>query len=230
MAVARIRRRFPLNAAAAAPVIDPTTWTSTERPRGNVRASATRHAVERVESAPLTTHVRDPRWADELGNRLASMVRTGESSASLQMTPVDLGPLEVNVTVRDNQATVHFGAANAETRALLEASIPRLREMLAAQGFQLMDSSVSQGFARQTRHEAAGTPRVDAIGEAPMVSAPDHAHHRVARPVRLISPAALAARQKTVTHVNGRHCVTPLTLRMWHARCTSQCRRNHFFA
>ena len=115
--------------------------------------------------------MRDPRWADELGNRLASMVRTGESSASLQMTPVDLGPLEVNVAVRDNQATVHFGAANAETRALLEASIPRLREMLASQGFQLMDSSVSHGFARQTRHEAAGTPRVDGIGEAPMVSA-----------------------------------------------------------
>jgi flagellar hook-length control protein FliK len=126
--------------------------------------------VERVESAPLTTHVRDPRWADDLGNRLASMVRTGESSASLQLTPVDLGPLEVNVAVRDQQATVHFGAANAETRALLEASIPRLREMLAAQGFSLMDSSVSHGFARQTRHEAAGTPRVDGVGESPTPS------------------------------------------------------------
>jgi hypothetical protein len=44
--------------------------------------------------------------------------------------------------------------------------------MLAAQGFQLMDSSVSHGFARQTRHEAAGTPRVDGIGESPMASAP----------------------------------------------------------
>ena len=43
--------------------------------------------------------------------------------------------------------------------------------MLAAQGFQLMDSSVSHGFARQTRHESAGTPRVDAIGEAPTISA-----------------------------------------------------------
>jgi len=163
-------KAVPLNAAAAAPVIDSTTWSSMSGP-AEMFTQSTRQAVERVESAPLTTHVRDPRWADELGSRLASMVRTGESSASLQMTPVDLGPLEVNVAVRDNQASVHFGAANAETRALLEASIPRLREMLASQGFQLMDSSVSHGFARQTRHEAAGTPRVDAIGEAPMVSA-----------------------------------------------------------
>jgi flagellar hook-length control protein FliK len=76
--------------------------------------------------------------------------------------------------VRDNQATVHFGAANAETRALLEASIPRLREMLASQGFQLMDSSVSHGFARPTRHEAAGTPRGNEVGESPTVVTTTH--------------------------------------------------------
>jgi flagellar hook-length control protein FliK len=137
-------------------------------------AHAHRQGVERAESSPLTTHVRDPRWADDLGNRLASMVRTGESSASLQLTPVDLGPLEVKVAVRDNQASVHFGATNADTRALLEASIPRLREMLAAQGFQLMDSSVSHGFARPTRHESAGTPRVDEVGESPSVVTQTH--------------------------------------------------------
>ena len=151
---------------------DTTTWTYMSGP-AEMFTHAARHAIER-EAASLTTHVRDPRWADELGNRLASMVRTGESSASLQLSPVDLGPLEVNVAVRDNQATVHFGAANAETRALLEASIPRLREMLASQGFQLMDSSVSHGFARQTRHESAGTPRVDAIGESPTTLVTSH--------------------------------------------------------
>jgi len=150
-------------------------WNSLTAP-AELFAHGLRHgSAERAEAAPLTTHVRDPRWADDLGNRLASMVRTGDSSASLQLTPVDLGPLEVNVSVRDSQATVHFGAANAETRALLEASIPRLREMLAAQGFQLMDSSVSHGFAKSTRHEAAGTPRIDAIGESPTpVAQPVH--------------------------------------------------------
>jgi len=155
--------------AAAPPVIDTSSWSSLTGP-AEFFAQAKQATAERVESAHLPTHVRDPRWVEDLGNRLASMVRTGESSASLQLTPVDLGPLEVNVSVRENQATVHFGAANAETRALLEASMPRLREMLAAQGFQLMDSSVSHGFARQTRHEAAGTPRVDALGESPIAT------------------------------------------------------------
>ena len=161
----------PDTKAAATPVIDTTTWNALNG-SAELFAHAARHgSVERVESASLTTHVRDPRWVEDLGNRLASMVRTGESSASLQLTPVDLGPLEINVSVRDSQATVHFGAANADTRALLEASMPRLREMLAAQGFALMDSSVSHGFARQARHESAGTPRTDGVGESPTISA-----------------------------------------------------------
>ncbi|HET9864039.1 MAG TPA: flagellar hook-length control protein FliK [Steroidobacteraceae bacterium] len=127
-------------------------------------AHAPRHAAPVRDTIPTPTH--SPRWADDFSARVAMMVRGGESSASLQLTPVDLGPVEVNVTVRDSQATIHFGAAQADTRALLEASIPRLREMLAAQGFNLMDASVSQGFARQARPDAPPPPRLDATPEA----------------------------------------------------------------
>jgi flagellar hook-length control protein FliK len=63
--------------------------------------------------------------------------------------------MDVTVTVRDSQASIQFGAAQAETRALIEASIPRLREMLAAQGFNLLDASVSQGFSRQDQPGAS---------------------------------------------------------------------------
>src|SRR3954469_14271761 len=120
-------------------------------------AHAPRHAAN--EHAPIATPARDPRWADDFSTRIAMLVRGGESSASLQLTPVDLGPMEVNITVRDSQATIQFGAAQADTRALIENSIPRLREMLAAQGFQLMDASVSQGITRQTRPEIPGVSR-----------------------------------------------------------------------
>jgi len=107
----------------------------------------------------IATPVHSPRWAEDLGARVAMMVRGAESTASLQLTPIDLGPVEVSITVRDSQTTIHFGAAQAETRALLEASIPKLREMLAAQGFNLMDASVSQGFSRQSRPDAPGISR-----------------------------------------------------------------------
>jgi len=113
----------------------------------------------------MTTHVRDPRWAEEFGARIALLVNQRESVAAISLTPVDLGPVDVNVTVRDSQATIHFGAAQAETRALLEASLPKLRELLAAQGFQLMDASVSQGFTRQSKPDAPSVPRPSSIDE-----------------------------------------------------------------
>src|SRR5690606_14953816 len=94
------------------------------------------------------------------------------SQAAIQLTPVDLGPVDVNVTVRDSQATIQFGAANADTRALIEASLPKLREMLAAQGFNLLDASVSQGFTQKDRPQSAGVPRpgIDAVGDAGSVT------------------------------------------------------------
>jgi flagellar hook-length control protein FliK len=128
-------------------------------------AHAPRH-VAPTEHAAIATSVRDPRWADDFSTRIALMVRGGESSASLQLTPVDLGPMEVSITVKDSQATIHFGAAQADTRALIESSIPQLREMLATQGFQLMDASVSQGFARQPRGDAPTATQRDAEPEA----------------------------------------------------------------
>lgn len=126
---------------------------------------AARPGVAAQDKPTLVTHARDPRWAEEFGARVSLMVRAGESTASLQLTPVDLGPVEVNVTVRESQATVHFGASQAETRALIEASLPKLRELLASQGYQLTDASVSSGFAR-SQDRGAASPARAAAGEA----------------------------------------------------------------
>jgi flagellar hook-length control protein FliK len=118
-----------------------------------------------VEHSTIATHVRDPRWAEELGSRVTLMLNNRESIAALQLTPADLGPVDVSITVRDSQTTILFGAAQADTRALLEASLPRLREMLAAQGFNLLDASVSQGFTRRPNAETSTAPRSDGDAE-----------------------------------------------------------------
>ena len=140
------------------------------RPGDLLAAQATRAPLA-VEHPPIVTHVRDPRWADEFANRIALQVNQRESVASISLTPVDLGPVDVNVTVRDSQATIHFGAAQAETRALIEASLPKLRELLAAQGFQLMDASVSsQGFRQSKPQPGPSVPRPSSVDEVTPVT------------------------------------------------------------
>jgi flagellar hook-length control protein FliK len=79
---------------------------------------------------------------------------------------VDLGPLDIQITVRDGEANVHFGAAHPETRSVLEASLPRLRELLGAQGLQLANASVSQQSGGQNRPEkSSGLAAIGAVAE-----------------------------------------------------------------
>jgi flagellar hook-length control protein FliK len=119
-----------------------------------------------ASEARLPTPVHDARWADALAHRLVLMAREGESVASLKLVPVDLGPLDIQISVRDGEASVHFGAAHAETRAVLESSMPRLRELLSAQGLQLTNSSVSHQSGGQNRPErSAAAGSVNGVGE-----------------------------------------------------------------
>jgi flagellar hook-length control protein FliK len=114
----------------------------------------------------LSTPVHDSRWADAIAHRLVMMAREGESVAQLKLVPVELGPLDIQITVKDSEATVHFGAAHAETRAALEASLPKLRELLSAQGLQLTNASVSQQSGGQNKPERnAGPAAVGAVAE-----------------------------------------------------------------
>jgi flagellar hook-length control protein FliK len=116
----------------------------------------------------LSTPVHDARWADALAHRLVMMARDGESSASLKLVPQDLGPLDIQINVRDGEATVHFGAAHQETRNVLEASLPRLRELLGAQGLQLSNATVSHQQSGQNRPErSSGPSAVGAVTEEP---------------------------------------------------------------
>jgi flagellar hook-length control protein FliK len=99
----------------------------------------------------IRAHVGSGTWTEELAGKLTVMVGRGMQSASLQLSPEHLGPLEIRISVQNEQASVWFGAAHAETRAALEQSLPRLRELLAGQGLNLSDA----GVFRETPRERA---------------------------------------------------------------------------
>jgi flagellar hook-length control protein FliK len=105
-------------------------------------------------TAPVHAALREPvgtaGWADELGNRLVMMSVRGQQQGSLTLTPEHLGPMEVQISVNKDTANVWFGAQHADTRAALVDAMPRLREMLAANGLSLGQSGVSEQAPRQS--------------------------------------------------------------------------------
>jgi flagellar hook-length control protein FliK len=103
-------------------------------------------------SRPVQTPVGSAAWADEIGSRLTMMAEHGKQTASLRLSPEHLGPLEIRIAIRDDQASVWFGAAHADTRAAIEHALPRLRELFASQGMSLADAGV---FHEPPREQAA---------------------------------------------------------------------------
>ena len=106
-------------------------------------------------SRPVQAPVGSSQWADEIGTRLTMMTEQGKYAASLRMSPEHLGPLEIRIAIRDDQASVWFGAAHADTRAAIEHALPRLRELFESQGMSLADA----GVYREAPREQPGTPR-----------------------------------------------------------------------
>jgi flagellar hook-length control protein FliK len=96
-------------------------------------------------------------WADELSTRMMLMSERGQHSASLRLNPEHLGPLEVRISVRDDQASVWFGSAHADTRAAIEQALPRLRELFASQGLSLADAGVHHDAPREQSRQPATT-------------------------------------------------------------------------
>lgn len=82
-------------------------------------------------------------WSAGLGQRLLMMAESGVEVARLRLNPAHLGPLEIHVNVEDERAQVWFGASHGATRDALEAALPRLREMFAAQGLELTHADVN---------------------------------------------------------------------------------------
>lgn len=114
--------------------------------------------------APVGTHA----WTQQLGDELAWMAQQGRDSASLKLSPEHLGPLEVRISMREGEASVWFGAANAETRSALEQALPRLRELFASQGLALADAGVFREAPRQQNRSPSfdpNAPRLDSVTE-----------------------------------------------------------------
>jgi flagellar hook-length control protein FliK len=95
----------------------------------------------------MTKPLSHPEWSKDLGERIVWMNGRAIPSAEIRLNPPHMGPISVRVDVADDQATVVFTAQHSAVRETLEASIPKLREMMGSQHLNLVEASVFQGPA-----------------------------------------------------------------------------------
>jgi flagellar hook-length control protein FliK len=123
--------------------------TSSNGPLAQLHSLAAAHAAQAPDTPALRAPLGTPQWTQDLGNQLTWMTQHGQETASLRLTPEHLGPLEIRISMREGEASVWFGATNADTRAALDQALPKLKEMFAAQGMVLADAGVFKEAPRQ---------------------------------------------------------------------------------
>jgi flagellar hook-length control protein FliK len=104
----------------------------------------------------IQTPLRSPAWPIDLGHVVRLMSRDAVAEADLRITPPELGPIEIRLAIDGDTASIQFAAPTAETRALLETHMPKLREVLESTGLTLSGATVQSGFQRDTRQSSTG--------------------------------------------------------------------------
>lgn len=149
VAAPHVPQPVPINVEAPLPG-DGAARFAIDAPTATPRPAAFQPLMQAVDMPVLESG-----WDKLISERVLLMANGRLQNAELRLTPAELGPLRVQVTVEDGAAHVAFQAQHALTREAIEQAMPRLREMLADSGLSLGQTSVSDDGVRQGGRDGA---------------------------------------------------------------------------
>lgn len=119
-------------------------------------------------------------FADTIGSRLTWMAEQKIGHAHIRINPAELGPVEIRMRLDGERVHADFSSGHAEVRQALESSLPKLREMLATQGFALGQTDVGHhGQSRSSGAQQTSSESLDGIRNAAELEAVGTAATRV---------------------------------------------------
>lgn len=97
------------------------------------------------------------KWGGEFAQKVVWLTSQQQQVAEIHLNPAHLGPVEVMLTITQDQATAQFLSPHSAVREAIEQALPKLREMMAENGIQLGNVMVgSDSFQQENRQQQAG--------------------------------------------------------------------------
>lgn len=165
-------------------------------PEGNAAGHANALASASANAAPvLSQPLGSAAWQQALGQQLAMFTRNGIHNAELRLHPQELGALQLNIRMSQEQAQLHIVSDNHHVRAALEAAMPQLRTSLAEAGIELHQSSVSADNAAPWQgasgEEQQGSEGGGGNGAGDGAAGQDEAEHAVVQTRTVMRPGGV---------------------------------------
>lgn len=110
--------------------------------KGIASAEAAAAAAPAPYASQIQAPVGSPDFAPGLSAQVSLMVREGLQEAKLQLNPVEMGPITVQIQIDGNAAQVTMTAEQAPTRNALEQAMPALAGALREEGLTLTGGGV----------------------------------------------------------------------------------------
>ncbi|WP_282296384.1 flagellar hook-length control protein FliK [Stenotrophomonas sp. PS02289] len=115
-------------------------------------------------SPTATPHVGGESFDEDISARIGWLADQKIGHATIKVTPHDLGLIEVRLQMDGDKVHASFSSAHADVRHALESTLPRLREMLNDQGFQLGNADVGHQQTAQDGKSGGGNSERGGIG------------------------------------------------------------------
>lgn len=124
------------------PPVDHTPFGLTVAALNTLPTSASPVAEAARLSTPLAMDA--PDWPQQLGEQIRWRLGEGIQEARIEISPRELGAVDVRLSMDEQGLRVHLSAEQAKTRELLHNELPRLRESLQQGGIVLADAQVGR--------------------------------------------------------------------------------------
>lgn len=97
-----------------------------------------------------------PQFAERFSEQVSVLVNHGVKSALLSLNPAELGPIDVRISLVNDEAHVQIASAHGVVRDVVNDALPKLREMFEAAGMRLGDSGVFSELPQQQPQPGPG--------------------------------------------------------------------------
>lgn len=146
------------------------------QPFGLSSTTATTSLNTTPQNAQVDLPVGQPKWGNEFAQKIIWLTSQQNQVAEIHLNPAHLGPVEVMLSITQDQATAQFLSPHLAVREAIEEALPRLREMMAENGIQLGNVMVgAESFQQDNKQQQAYSPakgiphttgtRTEAIGQ-----------------------------------------------------------------
>jgi flagellar hook-length control protein FliK len=126
---------------------------ATERAETGTRTPA--QPVRLDIAAPVASR----EFGADVGNRLVWMAAHNHQVAELRVDPPQLGPVEVRLSIANDQASLSIVSPHAAVRDAIQASLPRLQDMLQGLGITLGNVSIGAEGSGHGNFDRSGGDR-----------------------------------------------------------------------